>query len=146
MGTWLPAEPDEKNWCAHGLSCRLRRGTDGRWFGYVGVSPEHPAYGMDYRDDALSEISATIHGGLQWSGQRTGSVLHWFGWDAAHDCDLPPKCDGGHMPYQAYRDFQFAVWQTERLAQRLRQSGECQPHGLHARPQADAATTAHRQP
>lgn len=41
-------EPDELDFKAEGLQCAMRRGPVGSWCGYVGVSPEHPWYGMEY--------------------------------------------------------------------------------------------------
>jgi hypothetical protein len=46
---WLD-EPDEKDWEYKGFKCALRRNHCGSWCGYVGISKEHPLYGLGYDD------------------------------------------------------------------------------------------------
>ncbi|MDE2096384.1 MAG: hypothetical protein KGL39_03995 [Patescibacteria group bacterium] len=49
-GPWVK-EPDKKQWAdpATGLPCLAVRHLElGNWCGYVGVSPDHPAYGLHY--------------------------------------------------------------------------------------------------
>lgn len=81
-GPW-DAEPDKRQWQdeATGLPCLIVRGPGGALCGYVGVSPGHPAHGLDYyqnpyddnfNDIALAPVQEAInnvsaHGGLTFA-------------------------------------------------------------------------------
>lgn len=41
-------EPNEVDFTAEGLPCKLRRGPLGHWCGYVGVPQDHPWHGLSY--------------------------------------------------------------------------------------------------
>jgi hypothetical protein len=104
-GPW-DAEPEDRvAWTdeATGYPCIVRRSSNfGFWCAYVGVSPGHPAHGVNYHDlDAIE-----VHGGLTYSQECDGDleegVCHvpspgepddvwWFGLDFGHAFDLGPK-------------------------------------------------------
>jgi hypothetical protein len=56
-GPWQ-SEPDKMQWQdeATGLPCLLLRGPMGALCGYVGIPPEHPAYGLHY--DGITKLEA----------------------------------------------------------------------------------------
>lgn len=102
-GPWQH-EPDKVQWQdeATGLPCLIVRGPSGGLCGYVGVSPGHRYYGVDYGD-----IAVRVHGGLTFAGACQGKEyesrgvchvpgegdpdhVYWLGFDCAHAGDLSP--------------------------------------------------------
>jgi hypothetical protein len=59
-GPW-DGEPDRATWMHDetGARCTLRRGPLGSWCGYVGLRPNHPVAGVDYRKVEISVIELT---------------------------------------------------------------------------------------
>ena len=55
-------EPNNIDFEAHGLPCRMRRGPVGSWNGYVGVPKGHPLHAVSYSDVDYERID--VHGGL----------------------------------------------------------------------------------
>lgn len=65
IGPWMD-EPDKAQWVDPdtGLDCMVvRNGRMGNLCGYVGVGPDHPAFGKHY--DSLADID--VHGGLTFA-------------------------------------------------------------------------------
>ncbi len=142
QGPWQ-GEPDEKNWVdkTTGLNCKILRGPVGALCGYVGISKEHPAYGMSYNPveytideniewwrrhvtqrTAYKIDGIQVHGGLTFAGPFTGSDLHWFGFDCSHSFDLAPRLDFGSVLLnagQVYRDIEYVIKKVESLAKQL---------------------------
>lgn len=104
-GPW-DDEPDKMQWPdpATGLPClAVRNPYAGNWCGYVGLPPDHPLYGKDYRG-----LSFEVHGGLTFANKCAPSqdeakgICHtpapgepdhvwWFGFDCAHFGDCSPR-------------------------------------------------------
>jgi hypothetical protein len=131
-GPWL-SEPDKRQWAdeATGLPCLIARGPMGALCGYVGVSPDHPAYGRHYYSPSYDEDgNATVptaldkaiddldvHGGLTYARACDGSaedrgICHvpgdsepdhvwWFGFDCAHSGDYAPDLRS-KTPWEEY--------------------------------------------
>lgn len=69
-----------------GYKCVVTLQRRGHRCGYVGIPTEHPAFGLDYTSDILSEI--WIHGGLTFANGGNGYPVEgnywWLGFDCAH--------------------------------------------------------------
>jgi len=108
-GPWQN-EPDKVQYMDEdtGLPCIIKRGPQGVWCGYVGVSENHPAFEESYgwdEDDVLSKIE--VHGGLTFAnkcqdGSEEDAICHipspgepdhvwWLGFDCGHAWDLSPS-------------------------------------------------------
>lgn len=92
-GPWQ-SEPDLIGWRSHGLRCAIARNNMGALCGYVGVTADHPLFGLDY--DSLQD--APSHGELTF-GKRHQRLEHeglvdvgsWvFGFDCGHGMDFTP--------------------------------------------------------
>lgn len=148
-GVW-ETEPDRKEWvdAETGYDCLATRGPTGSWCGYVGVKPDHPAYGRSYYkseydlDEVESGLAAklspvqrqindiSVHGGLTWASQgdeiRTPG-LYWFGFDCAHAGDFSPKYDDpsrlgeptGWGTTNEYRTLDYVIGECASLAKQL---------------------------
>lgn len=134
-GPWKH-EPDKVQWRdgATGLPCLIVRGPVGALCGYVGVSRDHPFYGLNYDNEA---IAVEIHGGLtfaskcQEKGGEEGAICHkvdpgedddvwWLGFDCAHARDFCPKHDRpDRYPRDSYKDIAFVTREVEALAKQL---------------------------
>jgi hypothetical protein len=134
-GPW-DAEPEDKvQWAATGtgVPCLAVRGVHGAWCGYVGVPPEHPAYGQAYTD-----VEVDVHGGLTYAGacQRGGNearaICHvpggadhdavwWLGCDTCHAWDVAPRLCAFVHPCrdQAYRTLAYVQAECAALAAQL---------------------------
>lgn len=120
---WLE-EPDEVEFEHCGLKCKiLRVKTLGHLCGYVGIPENHRFYKKSYDD--LNEINELeVHGGLTFSDTIGNDGLWYFGFDAAHGCDLTP-----FMPLSSfrsstnesreYRDMNYMKKECEKLAEFL---------------------------
>lgn len=121
-GPWT-SEPDSKEWEAHGFRCVLRRGPGNHWCGYVGIPNGHPAFDMPYRDDLFCGVD--VHGGLTFGSLHPRHLpddgLYWVGFDCAHYGDLSPDYAKyfSSLADGEYRDINYAIAETERLAQQL---------------------------
>lgn len=142
-GPWLN-EPDKKQWMDEEtkLPCLIVRGPVGALCGYVGVTKDHPYYGLDYLD--IEDID--VHGGLTFANrcndntdESTGichksddpSDVWWLGFDCAHAGDLCPSInamrDSMNLPQpmaEAYRDFEYVTAQVEWLASQIEEDKE----------------------
>lgn len=116
-GPWQ-SEPDKMQWAdgATGYPClAVRHHLFGHWCGYVGVTPLHPLYRVQYTslydtvfDSENDDVYVTdVHGGITYSaecshgGDESASICHipspgepddvwWFGFDCAHAGDYQP--------------------------------------------------------
>lgn len=128
-GEW-DNEPDKVSWEYKGLPCIIRRNHNGAWCGYVGVSAEHPRHGQGYDDN----YDLGVHGGLTYAEScegdpLAGGVCHvadegddhvwWFGFDCGHASDLSPALRDVLGDYGTYRNQEYVMKQTERLADQL---------------------------
>jgi len=132
-GPWKH-EPDKKQWRdqATGLPCLIVRGPVGALCGYVGVSRDHPFYGLHY--DVCEDIE--VHGGLTFAdkcqehGTEAQSICHkveagedddvwWLGFDCAHADDVCPTRNFSEAYYGTYKDIAFVTREVEKLAQQL---------------------------
>jgi hypothetical protein len=116
-------EPDQLEFWHANVLCRLARGPQGAWCGYVAIPDNHPWRHGHYPDP-------TVHGGLTYAGDSTNvpengvifgpspGVL-WVGFDCAHsgthhDLALHTReVNRDHI----YRDVDFARREVERLAE-----------------------------
>lgn len=149
---WPPGpwqyEPDKVQWVdGHtGLPCLAVRGPAGAWCGYVGLAPDHPAYGIAYNtcracgDDLWCGHSiadrVSVHGGLTYSGlcqkdatqhgichvveEGEQDTVWWVGFDCAHCDDYAPKIDSAALrAFQTYRDLAYVQAECAALADQL---------------------------
>lgn len=101
-GPWNNEE-DHYVWVdeATDLDCMIHRGPSGALCGYVGVGPDHPAWGEPYQD-----VDVEVHGGLTYANpcQEGGEICHvpapgrehdiwWFGFDCCHFLDFGPRME-----------------------------------------------------
>lgn len=145
-GPWSN-EPDKAQWVdpATDLDCLVVRGPVGAWCGYVGVSHDHPLYGVNYNDEGGPERYLDVHGGLTFSGFCTGGefenphVCHdplpgrkevwWLGFDCAHAGDLSPGMRRFNLKFggflgspernETYRNLAYVADQCTALALQL---------------------------
>ena len=147
-GEW-DGEPDKVQWpdAATGLPClAVRHPRRGNWCGYVGLPPEHPLYGKDYSDEA---VSFDVHGGMTFAdqcrpgGDESHGVCHvpgpgepdhvwWFGFDCAHSCDCSPDdvklANERGYPFtlhgdEIYRSLSYVHVECTRLAEQVAAAG-----------------------
>lgn len=129
-GPWQD-EPDEVVWFHEGLPCFITRNGFGNWRGYVGVDESHPYYGHD--DE--TEIELNVHGGVTFASRcdfrgayfaselNEHGDLFWIGFDCQHYNDLSPLwSEHPANPNAVYRDLEYVVAETNRLAEQLSQS------------------------
>jgi len=135
-GPWQD-EPDKAVWVdeATNLDCMIHRNGVGALCGYVGVGPDHPAYGKHYDD-----VDVDVHGGLTYANtcRETATEDHgichvpepgrehdiwWLGFDCSHSGDLCPEMERRMSPslaeWQTYKTFGYVKAEVERLAQQL---------------------------
>ena len=86
-----------------GLRCVVILSSRGHRCGYVGISTDHPLYGVGYRQKIknIHELNGKcpedcfdVHGGITYSdGEKDYPVennkLWWFGYDCGHAGDAP---------------------------------------------------------
>lgn len=147
-GPW-DNEPDKVQWPdeATGLPClAVRNHRYGNWCGYVGLPPEHPLHGKDYKD-----VDAEVHGGITFADKcnpgedESQGICHtpaagepdhvwWFGFDCAHAWDYSPHdvMNAGKRGYpftiepdEHYRDLAYVRAQCESLASQLKSAAVC---------------------
>jgi len=96
-GPWDMEPEDRVDFVHDGFACLMLRNAVGAWCGYVGVPPGHKWHGVDYEDIPV----ITVHGGLTYSFECSGSICHvpepgmpddvwWLGFDTAHSGDRTP--------------------------------------------------------
>lgn len=109
-GEW-DGEPDKMQWQdeATGLPCLIVRNQSGALCGYVGVTQEHPAFGVQYDSVSIpgKEYGPDVHCGLTFSDfcadatDHSKGICHlpapgepdrvwWLGFDCAHCDDYSP--------------------------------------------------------
>jgi hypothetical protein len=105
-GPWA-SEPDKMQWTdeATGLPClAVRHPSSGHWCGYVGVTEDHPLFGID---DSAVDPNPSVHGGLTFAGfcaedKKEHGICHipgegepdrvwWLGLDCGHAWDVSPR-------------------------------------------------------
>lgn len=133
-GPW-DDEPDEVSFreggCPYPLAL-MRGATTGCLCGYVGVSPEHPAFGVS-RDALKRRVLA--HGLITYAersamrntlaGLPEGADVWWIGFDCSHAYDVWPAIPAEvaavlfHRPESGYRDVEYARQATLNMARQL---------------------------
>ncbi len=142
-GPWL-TEPDKVHWVdpATDLDCLIARGHIGALCGYVGLTPGHPLYGLDYDDEAVIAADLSIHGGgLTFAGACSEDsrgegygICHvplpgrpadvwWLGFDCGHWNDLIPAMLADSILFPPgqiiYRDIGYVTECVTELARDL---------------------------
>jgi len=100
-----------------GLYWLLKRGGAGAWCGYVAVTKDHPAFGIEY-----SALDVEVHGGLTFSGRWFELAQYWwFGFDCCHYGDLSPLIAPiwGGPSHDIYRTVEYAHAEVMDLARQL---------------------------
>ena len=127
-GIW-DHEPDKAVWRHQDKICMIVRNNFGALCGYAGVLKDHALFDAHYDDDALKEVSWSIHGMLTYSGRCGGNVCHvadreeeeevyWFGFDCAHTCDFIPLYSLKDSTHD-YKDFEYVAREVEKLSEQL---------------------------
>jgi hypothetical protein len=146
-GPW-DGEPDKVQWQdPTGMPClAVRNQAMGNWCGYVGVTQDHPFFGLDYHDE---KVDVEVHGGLTFCGacsenDKEDGICHrpdpgepdhvwWLGFDCGHAFDLSPGLvatlksygtDMGKFPGDVYRDLAYVKRECAELAKQLRLANE----------------------
>jgi len=104
-----------------GYSCRIiRHSRFGHLCGYVGVTPEHPLFGIDYFDERVEDLDA--NGGITFAGHMNPDLegFWWFGFDCSHAWDLRPAVPATYCG-TAYRTWGFVARGVAALAAQLSQ-------------------------
>jgi hypothetical protein len=138
-GPWQ-VEPDKMVWIdlATDLDCMIHRNRVGALCGYVGVPPDHPAYGCDY-----DNVEVDVHGGLTFASKchetatEEDGICHvpepgrphdvwWLGFDCAHGCDYMPEMVAHnpwhhHWPDETYKDVSYVTTEVASLARQLKE-------------------------
>lgn len=141
-GPWQD-EPDKISWHDEktGFACLLKRNRMGCYCGYIGLTPDHPLYGVDY-----SDIDVDVHGGLTYSdycedGPEETSICHvpkpgepddlfWIGFDTCHITDRLPAFEARHkdlfgdestfvVEWATYKTLAYCRAEVEYLAAQL---------------------------
>lgn len=130
-GPWMN-EPNRIEFVHEGFHCLIQRAPmTYAWCGYVGLPKTHPFYGKPYE-----EIEVDVHGGLTYAAYCSHYICHkteeeddlfWLGFDCAHCNDLTPgmhrKDLDNQYPFMrgnVYRDVDYVVTETKRLAEQLK--------------------------
>lgn len=116
---WFPNGPwnqedDREEFEASGLTCLVQRDRRGHWCGYVNLPTNHP-----WASKQPDQIKAQVYGGVKFIGEAPGKTGKWVGFA----CDEPGDLQPGMMKWKResltdghYRDFNFAVAETTKLA------------------------------
>jgi len=138
VGEWND-EPDKMQFAdkATGLPCLIvRQPSIGHLCGYVGVTKDHPFFGLGFDDD---KVKIDVHGGLTFSNScqdrnDNQGVCHivqegedddvwWFGFDCGHAWDLAPKDPyPGIDPHAVYRNIEYVKSEIKDLAKQLKEA------------------------
>lgn len=103
-----------------GYLCLIKRMPLKNLCGYVGVTKDHPWYGMD-----MDFISASVHGGVtftDWMEELAipdGIQRWWVGFDCAHSGDTIPGLIGFRIP-GIYRNWAYVKSECRSLAAQAR--------------------------
>ncbi len=127
---WPPGpwdhEPDIKEWLylkkgMAPIKCVAFRNWMGVWCGYVALPKGHAWEGKGY-----DNISASVHGGLTFSGTRRGDQGddQWIGFDCGHTWDITPKFLAMNIPVMddlgaTYKDLDFVTKEVDSLARQV---------------------------
>jgi len=118
-GPW-DSEPDRAEFEHEALPCLVMRNGCGAWCGYVHVPPYNPVLVDAYDPEGYEYWPFYVHGGITWSGSREfrdGRRLFCVGFDLNHGSDGAPGDFRYHDRLKgAYRDFEYAVSETQSLA------------------------------
>lgn len=122
-GSW-DNEPDLFEWEIYGMPCFVKRNNFGSWCGYVGLSKDHPLYGISY-DDVYAKVDIDVHGGLTYSDfwdlkKSESGEIYWVGFDCCHSNDFSPGIKiFGILNSDNYRTMEYTKDETENLAVQL---------------------------
>lgn len=152
-GLWS-SEPDKVEFtdATTGLPCLIVRIPNGTLCGYVGISEEHPWFGIEYdksvnrdknRQNNTPEMLIVVHGDLNYSDfcqedNKEHGVCHqalpgqpdkiwWYGFDTSHTGDLIPSRStfaGRLNKNNIYRDIKYIKNQIASLAIQLKEIEE----------------------
>lgn len=145
-GPWQ-SEPDKRQWVDEntGLPCMVRRGGQGAWCGYVGVSEGHPLFEKGHYDDYNAIV---VHGGVTFmdhcsnEDEPARAICHivepgendnvwWIGFDCNHGGDIAPEtehlyktlnlpCTPSFDVCATYKTIEYVTKETLGLAQQLK--------------------------
>lgn len=137
IGEWND-EPDKMQFTDKetGFPCLIvRQPQIGHLCGYVGVTKEHPFFGLDYSDN---KIKTNIHGGLTFSdscqerddGQGVCHIVQegeddnvwWFGFDCGHTWDVAPYSFFSIDDQASYKNIKYVKKEIKNLAIQLREA------------------------
>jgi len=120
-GPW-DDEPDAVSWVSGaGLPCEMRRNSKGEWCGYVGASPEHPAW-------TYAQWDLWVHGDVNFCAPSENfrpemsfpPGLRWVGFDCGHLKDITPRDALAPTSAKAlYRDMAYVRAECESLARQI---------------------------
>lgn len=128
---WLPGPWQQENDCIRwldettGLTCVMHRVPQtGAWRAFVGVPPEHPLY-LTNKTHTVFEF-VDVHNGITFAGIAPSEDEFfsppirrwWVGFHLAGNTDFKPK-EIDNAPFGEYRDEEFAMKETESLAEQL---------------------------
>lgn len=125
-GVWDQEPLDKAVWVdpSTGFNCMIKRNPAGAWCGYVGVTSNHSAFGVNY-----SEVDVDTHGGLTYSNHCAGDICHlhdgdenetwWLGFDCYHSFDASPLSLRS-FDYGEYRTQQYVINEVTKLAKKLK--------------------------
>ena len=124
-GPWAN-EPDFFEWIEHQYTCVIwRNDTTGAWCGYVLLPEGHPLHGVEYQS-VPAQYEIDIHGGVTYSGKASELMAfldedpRWaYGFDCGHCYDATPLSPMRKFPDVVYRDADYAIKETNSLAQQL---------------------------
>lgn len=125
------------------LPCLIVRNQGGALCGYVGVSKDHPNFGLNYGHESFQLPS--VHGGVTFtekcspSTDESKGICHlveagedddvwWVGFDCGHSGDLVPAYNtrGAYSMdgYDMYKDMEYVKGEIYGLAAQLVASGK----------------------
>lgn len=117
---WL-GEPDDDQFVAHGLRCRMKRNSAGVWCGYVTIPHHHPMAGLSYVDLYYLDV----HGAVTYTASSEGGWVIGFDCNQSDDLSQAEWHRANTRPYvnyfkkREYRTHGFAKGETIKLAEQL---------------------------
>lgn len=129
QGPW-DTEPDTAYWVSNNFHCMIVRNPLGALCGYVGLSKEHPWYGLEYGDLIEKENIPNVHGGITYAHIGHPKIelpleqkesIYWLGFDCAHAYDVIPAMTDWPLSCRqgTYRDINYVKAEVEKLAAAL---------------------------